>query len=80
MNTLSSVCRIPDEIDFHGRAIGGEIATMARVVDQNGKNIQREMEKMRLSFEKEMQSLNRKTRNTVLTVVAINIVSRFFIR
>lgn len=80
MNTLSSVCRIPDEIDFHGKAIGGEISTMARVVDQNGKNIQREMEKMRLSFEKEMQSLNRKTRNTVLTVVAINIVSRFFIR
>jgi hypothetical protein len=80
MNTLSSVCRIPDEIDFHGKAIGGEIAIMAGVVDQNGKNIQREMEKMRLSFEKEMQSLNRKTRNTVLTVVAINIISRFFIR
>jgi len=80
MNTISSVCRIPQEIDHHGRAIGGEIAMMAGVVDQNGKNIQREMEKMRLSFEKEMQTLNRKTRNTVLTVVAINILSRFFIR
>ncbi|AGE49268.1 hypothetical protein ATCVBr0604L_741R [Acanthocystis turfacea Chlorella virus Br0604L] len=80
MNTLTSVCRIPEEIDFHGKAIGGEIAIMADIVDNNGKNIQREMEKMRLSFEKEMQTLNRKTRNTVLTVVAINIASRLLIR
>ena len=42
MNSLASVCRIPDEIDFHGKAIGGEIATMADIVDNNGKNIQRE--------------------------------------
>jgi hypothetical protein len=80
MNSLSSVCRIPQEIDYHGKAIGGEIATMSDIVDQNGKNIQKEMEKLRLSFEKEMQTLNRKTRNTVLTVLAINIASRIFIR
>jgi hypothetical protein len=80
MNSISSICRIPEEIDHHGKAIGGEIATMADIVDQNGKNIQREMEKMRLSFEKEMQTLNRKTTNTVLTVVAVNILTRIFIR
>lgn len=80
MNSLASVCRIPAEIDFHGKAIGSEIAMMADIVDQNGKNIQTEMEKMRLSFEKEMNTLNRKTRNTVLAVVAVNIVSRIFIR
>ena len=80
MNSISSICRIPEEIDHHGKAIGGEIATMADIVDQNGKNIQREMEKMRLSFEKEMHTLNRKTRNTVLAVVAINIASRLLIK
>ncbi|AGE56742.1 hypothetical protein ATCVNEJV2_776R [Acanthocystis turfacea Chlorella virus NE-JV-2] len=53
---------------------------MSDIVDQNGKNIQKEMEKLRISFEKEMQTLNRKTRNTVLTVLAINIASRIFIR
>jgi hypothetical protein len=80
MNSLASVCRIPEEIDFHGKAIGGEIATMADIVDNNGKNIQREMEKMRMSFEKEMDTLNKKTRNTVLAVLAINIASRLLIR
>ena len=80
MNSISSICRIPTEIDFHGKAIGGEIAMMADIVDQNGKNIQKEMEKMRLSFEKEMHTLHKKTRNTVLAVVAVNIVSRIFIR
>lgn len=80
MNTLSSVCRIPDEIDFHGNAINREIRIAGEIIDQNGKNIEKEMKLMRESFEKEMKSLARKTSNTVLTVVAINICSRFFIK
>jgi hypothetical protein len=80
MNTISSVCRIPQEIDHHGKAIGNEISEMAAIVDKNGKDIQKEMEKMRMSFEKEMQSITKKTRNTVVAVVAINIATRIFFR
>ena len=80
MNSISSICRIPNEIDYHGKAIGGEIATMADIVDQNGKNIQLELEKIRVSFEKEMQDMAKKTRNTVIAVVAINIATRLLIK
>jgi len=80
MNSIASVCRIPDEIDYHGKAIGNEISEMAAIVDKNGKDIQKEMEKMRMSFEKEMQSITKKTRNTVVAVVAINIATRIFFR
>jgi hypothetical protein len=80
MNSISSICRIPNEIDHHGKAIGGEIATMADIVDQNGKNIQLELEKIRVSFEKEMQDMAKKTRNTVIAVVAINIATRLLIK
>lgn len=80
MNTLSNLNRIPDEIDFHGNAINQEIRIAGEIIDKNGKNIEKEMKLMRESFEKEMKSLARKTRNTVLTVVAINICSRFFIK
>jgi len=80
MNSISSICRIPSEIDYHGKAIGGEIATMTDIVDQNGKNIQLELEKIRVSFEKEMQDMAKKTRNTVIAVVAINIASRLLIK
>lgn len=79
MNIIG-LTRIPDEINFHGKAIESEIHNASIVIDQNGADIQKEMQLMRETFEKEMKILAKKTRNTVLTVVAINIASRIFLK
>jgi hypothetical protein len=87
----SNICKIPDEIDKHGKNIAKEVEVMGAIVDEqgdhinssmkfHGDNITREMQLMRESFVEEMGNLNRKTRNTVFAVVAVNIASRFFFR
>jgi hypothetical protein len=85
------VGRIPDEIDKHGKNIASEIQLMSTIVDEHGDNInkhmnfhgnaiQTEMQLMRESFEREMKDLSKKTRNTVVAVVAVNVLTRFFFR
>jgi len=81
------VSRIPSEIDKHGKNIATEIEIMSTIIDEHGDNInknmnhhgneiQKEMQLLRESFEREMKSLTRKTRNTVIAVVAVNVLSR----
>jgi hypothetical protein len=85
------VGRIPDEIALHGKNIASEIELMSTIVDEHGDNInkhmnfhgnaiQTEMQLMRESFEREMKDLSKKTRNTVVAVVAVNVLTRFFFR
>jgi hypothetical protein len=87
----SHVGRIPCEIDKHGKNIASEIELMSTIVDEHGDNInknmkhhgdaiQTEMKLMRESFEKEMKELTKKTKNTVIAVLAVNVLSRFIFR
>jgi hypothetical protein len=85
------VGRIPKEIALHGNNIASEIELMSTIIDEHGDNInnhmkyhgnaiQTEMKLMRESFVNEMTKLNRKTRNTVIVVMVVNLASRFFFR
>ena len=87
----SQICRIPSEIDKHGKSIAKEVEIASAVIDEQGSNINkemkfhgdnltREMQLMRESFEREMNTLNRKTRNTVCMVLAVNVLSRVIFR
>jgi formyltetrahydrofolate hydrolase len=87
----ATLCRIPNEIDKHGKNIASEIELMSTIIDEHGDNInknmnfhgdsmQKEMQLMRETFEREMKDLSRKTRNTVVAVVAVNVLSRFLFR
>lgn len=91
VNFPSHVSKIPHEIDKHGKSIATEIEIMSSIVDEHGDNInkhmnhhgdaiQKEMQLMRESFEREMKSLTKKTRNTVIAVVAVNVLSRVFFK
>jgi hypothetical protein len=67
-------------IDDHGKGIEKEMKMMHGIIDDHGKGIEKEMKMMRESFEKEMQSLHTKTRRLCITVVAVNILSRVFLK
>lgn len=84
MNSIISfpgkIASIGGEIDYHGNAITNEVRVMHGIIDDHGKGIEKEMKMMRESFEKEMQSLHTKTRRLCITVVAVNILSRVFLK
>ena len=95
MNTIigfpAQISRIPSEIDKHGKSIAKEIEKSSMVIDaqgskinnemkHHGDNLTREMQLMRESFEREMNTLNKKTRNTVCLVLAVNVLTRMIFR
>jgi len=67
-------------IDDHGKGIENEVRVMHGIIDDHGKGIEKEMQLMRESFEKEMQSLHTKTRRLCVSMVAINLISRVFLK
>ena len=68
------------EIDYHGNAVTQEIKVMHGIIDSHGKGIENEMQLMRESFENEMRNMQKKTKQICITVLAVNILSRVFLR
>jgi hypothetical protein len=71
---------IENEIDYHGNAVTQEIRVMHSIIDSHGKGIENEMQLMRESFENEMRNMQKKTKQICITVLAVNVLSRVFLR
>ena len=84
MNTIISfpgnIASIGSEIDYHGNAVTQEIRVMHGIIDSHGKGIETEMQLMRESFENEMRNMQKKTKQICITVLAVNVLSRVFLR
>jgi hypothetical protein len=53
---------------------------MHGIIDSHGKGIETEMKMMRESFENEMKNMQKKTKQICITVLAVNVLSRVFLR
>jgi hypothetical protein len=84
MNSIISfpgkIANIGSEIDYHGNAVTQEIKVMHGIIDSHGKGIENEMQLMRESFENEMRNMQKKTKQICITVLAVNVLSRVFLR
>jgi hypothetical protein len=84
MNTIISfpgkIANIGSEIDYHGNAVTQEIRVMHGIIDSHGKGIETEMKMMRESFENEMRNMQKKTKQICITVLAVNVLTRIFVR
>jgi hypothetical protein len=84
MNSIISfpgkIANIGSEIDYHGNAVTQEIRVMHGIIDSHGKGIEDEMRAMRESFENEMRNMQKKTKQICITVLAVNILTRIFVR
>lgn len=84
MNSIISfpgkIANIGAEIDYHGSAVTQEIRVMHEIIDSHGKGIENEMQLMRESFENEMRNMQKKTKQICITVLAVNVLSRVFLR
>ena len=84
MNSIISfpgkIANIGSEIDYHGNAVTQEIRIMHGIIDSHGKGIENEMQLMRESFENEMRNMQKKTKQICITVLAVNVLSRVFLR
>jgi len=84
MNSIVSfpgkIANIGSEIDYHGNAVTQEIRVMHSIIDSHGKGIENEMQLMRESFENEMRNMQKKTKQICITVLAVNVLSRVFLR
>jgi hypothetical protein len=84
MNSIISfpgkIANIGSEIDYHGNAVTQEIRVMHSIIDSHGKGIENEMQLMRESFENEMRNMQKKTKQICITVLAVNVLSRIFLR
>jgi hypothetical protein len=84
MNSIISfpgkIASIGTEIDYHGNAVTQEIKVMHGIIDSHGKGIEEEMKAMRVSFENEMRNMQKKTKQICITVLAVNVLSRVFLR
>jgi len=84
MNSVISfpgkIANIGSEIDYHGNAVTQEIRVMHGIIDSHGKGIENEMQLMRESFENEMRNMQKKTKQICITVLAVNVLSRVFLR
>lgn len=84
MNSIISfpgkLAGIGAEIDYHGNAVTEEIRVMHGIIDSHGKGIETEMQLMRESFENEMKNMQKKTKQICITVLAVNVLSRVFLR
>jgi hypothetical protein len=84
MNSIISfpgkIANIGSEIDYHGNAVTQEIRVMHSIIDSHGKGIENEMQLMRESFENEMRNMQKKTKQICITVLAVNVLSRVFLR
>lgn len=84
MNSIISfpgkIANIGAEIDYHGNAVTQEIRVMHEIIDSHGKGIENEMQLMRESFENEMRNMQKKTKQICITVLAVNVLSRVFLR
>ena len=67
-------------IDSHGKGIEEEMKMMHGIIDSHGKGIETEMKMMRESFENEMRNMQKKTKQICITVLAVNVLSRVFLR
>jgi hypothetical protein len=67
-------------IDYHGNAVTQEIKVMHGIIDSHGKGIETEMQLMRESFENEMKNMQKKTKQICITVLAVNVLTRIFVR
>jgi len=67
-------------IDSHGKGIENEMQLMHDIIDSHGKGIENEMQLMRESFENEMRNMQKKTKQICITVLAVNVLSRIFLR
>jgi hypothetical protein len=76
----SKIANIGSEIDYHGNAVTQEIKVMHGIIDTHGKGIENEMQLMRESFENEMRNMQKKTKQICITVLAVNVLSRVFLR
>jgi len=76
----SKIVNIGTEIDYHGNAVTQEIKVMHGIIDSHGKGIEEEMKAMRESFENEMRNMQNKTKQICITVLAVNVLSRVFLR
>lgn len=74
------IANIGAEIDYHGNAVTQEIKIMHGIIDSHGKGIEEEMKMMRESFENEMRNMQKKTKQICITVLAVNVLSRVFLR
>ena len=84
MNSIISfpgkIANISGEISHHGNAVTQEIRVMHSIIDNHGKGIEDEMRAMRESFENEMRNMQKKTKQICITVLAVNVLSRVFLR
>jgi hypothetical protein len=84
MNSIISfpgkIANIGSEIDYHGNAVTQEIRVMHSIIDSHGKGIENEMQLMRESFENEMRNMQKKTKQICITVLAVNVLTRIFVR
>ena len=76
----SKIANIGSEIDYHGNAVTQEIKVMHGIIESHGKGIENEMQLMRESFENEMRNMQKKTKQICITVLAVNVLSRVFLR
>jgi hypothetical protein len=76
----SKIAGIGSEIDYHGNAVTQEIRVMHGIIDSHGKGIEEEMKAMRVSFENEMRNMQKKTKQICITVLAVNVLTRIFVR
>ena len=76
----SKIASIGSEIDHHGNAVTQEIRIMHGIIDSHGKGIEEEMKMMRQSFENEMRTMQKKTKQICVTVLAVNVLTRIFVR
>ena len=76
----SKIANIGSEIDYHGNAVTQEIRVMHGIIDNHGKGIANEMQLMRESFENEMRNMQKKTKQICITVLAVNVLTRIFVR
>ena len=84
MNSIVSfpgkIANIGAEIDYHGNAVTQEIRVMHGIIDSHGKGIEGEMKAMRESFENEMRNMQKKTKQICIIVLAVNVLTRVFLR
>jgi len=74
------ICVMHSIIDSHGKGIENEMQLMHGIIDSHGKGIENEMQLMRESFENEMRNMQKKTKQICITVLAVNVLSRVFLR
>jgi phage-related protein len=67
-------------IDSHGKGIETEMKMMHEIIDSRGKGIEDEMKAMRESFENEMRNMQKKTKQICITVLAVNVLTRIFVK